>query len=379
MEKEIFKGFGGVHLSLPAPEADRPDVFMNSFPVAQVKWDSPTWEEKTRACDNGTACRVNASRQCLNDVGCNTLDRSTECAACFMQRAQSGVYDGGFACVVFDHDRAYRRVKRSCRFCCLVPIVSPGGSVIVDGGQHHLPAGHMAYCEAWRLLFGEVGAVPGYCLPARTVTAIVAKVLRLPPGHYIDDFIAALLADDSTAAADLWEFLVEVLRFRLQPAKFNHGTALLYLGMELWFSRDGILFVISENRRKKYVDLLQRYLGREILLRPQASQLAGPLNWACSSVWPVRPHLSVPYPCLRHAQGGPPRAQQGFEGHPQVVAALAVGSAWGPLPVCPRGSPPGGLSGHLLLRRQHPLRPRGAAAVAHHPGGVLVQNQGPVS
>ena len=105
------------------------------------------------------------------------------------------------------------------------------------------------------------------------------------PGHYIDDFIAALLADDSTAAADLWEFLVEVLRFKLQPAKFNHGTALLYLGMELRFSHDGILFVISENRRRKYVALLQRYLDRDELLRPQAAQLAGRLNWACNALF----------------------------------------------------------------------------------------------
>ena len=122
-------------------------------------------------------------------------------------------------------------------------------------------------------------------MPARTVTAIVAKVLRLPPGHCIDDFIAALLADDSTAAADLWEFLVEVLRFRLQTAKFNHGTALLYLGMELRFLNDGILFVISENRRKKYVALLQRYLDRDELLRPQASQLAGRLNLARNALF----------------------------------------------------------------------------------------------
>ena len=179
---------------------------------------------------------------------------------------------------MFDHDQAYRRVKRSRRFRCLIPIISPGAAVVVDGKQHHVPAGRMVYFEPWRLLFWEAGAVPGYCLPARTVTAIVAKVLCLPPGHYIDDFIAALLADDSTAAADLWEFLVEVLRFQLQPAKFNHGTALLYLGMELRFSRYGILFVISENRRKKYLDLLQRYLDRDELLRPQASQLAGRLN-----------------------------------------------------------------------------------------------------
>ena len=133
LEKELSQGFGGVHLSLPAPEADRPDVFVKRFPVAQVKWDSPTWEEKTRACDDGTACGVNASLQCLSHVDCNTLDRFAESAACFMQRARSSGYTGGFACVVFHHDQAYRRVKRSRRFRCFIPIISPGAAVVVDG------------------------------------------------------------------------------------------------------------------------------------------------------------------------------------------------------------------------------------------------------
>ena len=41
-EKEISQGFGGVHLSRPAPEPGRPDVFVKRLPVPHVKWDSPT-------------------------------------------------------------------------------------------------------------------------------------------------------------------------------------------------------------------------------------------------------------------------------------------------------------------------------------------------
>ena len=77
---------------------------------------------------------------------------------------------------------------------------------------------------------------------ARTVAAVIAKVLYLPPGHYIDDFIAALLAGDATAVDDLWEFLVDVLCLKLQRSKFKFGTSLLYLGMELRFLHDGILY-----------------------------------------------------------------------------------------------------------------------------------------
>ena len=77
LEKEVAEGFGEVHLSLPPADPDRPDVFVKHFPVAQVKWDSPTWEEKSRPCDNGTACGVNSALQMLSHVDCNTLDRFT--------------------------------------------------------------------------------------------------------------------------------------------------------------------------------------------------------------------------------------------------------------------------------------------------------------
>ena len=84
LKKELSHGFGGVHLALPAPEPGRLDVFVKRFPVTQVKWDSPTWQEKTRACDDGTACGVTASLQCLRQADCNTLNRFAESAACFM-------------------------------------------------------------------------------------------------------------------------------------------------------------------------------------------------------------------------------------------------------------------------------------------------------
>ena len=186
---------------------------------------------------------------------------------------------------MFDHDQAYRRVKRSRCLRCLIPVVSPGGVVTVEGEQHHVLASQDVYLEALRLLFVEGRAVAGYCLPARKVAMVITKVLHLPPGHYIDDFFPMLLAADSTAVDDLWEFLTDVLSFRLQHQKFNFGAFLLYLGMEIKFSADGILFVISDNRRRKYVEILRRYLDRNQLLRPRASQLASRLNWACNALF----------------------------------------------------------------------------------------------
>ena len=140
----------------------------------------------------------------LSHVDCNTLDRFAESSSRLMQQARARGYTGGFSCVVFDHDQAYRRVKRSDRFRCIVPVVSPGGSVIVRGDQVHVPSSRIVYHMVWRLLFGEAGAVAGYCVAARTVAAVIAKVLRLPPGHYIDNFIAVLMEEDHTAVDDLW-------------------------------------------------------------------------------------------------------------------------------------------------------------------------------
>ena len=85
LDKEVSQGFGEVHLSRPAPEPGRPGVLVKRFPVAQVNWDSPTWEEKTRACDDGTACGVNSALQMLSHVDCNTLDRFAESVAYFVQ------------------------------------------------------------------------------------------------------------------------------------------------------------------------------------------------------------------------------------------------------------------------------------------------------
>ena len=246
--------------------------------------------------------------------------------------------------------------------------------------QRHVPAGHVVYPEAWRLLFGEAGAVPGYCLPARTVAAVIAKVLLLPLGHYIDDFMAALLAENTTAIGDLWEFSVDILKFVLQRKKFNFGDRLLYLWMEIRFSHDGILFVISENRCKKYVEILRRYLDRNQLLRPGASQLARRLNWACNALFGRcgRAFLS-PIPARAvHREACP-------ELNKDLVNALKWWKRW---LSAPRGdlsrfilaAPPGcGQHSCHLLRCQHRLRPRGCPPAACHPRGILVSHPCPTA
>ena len=51
-----------------------------------------------------------------------------------MQQSRSRNYSGGFACIVFDHDQAYRRVWGIGRFRALVLMVAPPGGGYVDVG-----------------------------------------------------------------------------------------------------------------------------------------------------------------------------------------------------------------------------------------------------
>ena len=156
---------------------------------------------------------------------------------------------------------------------------------------------------------------------------------------------------------DLSEFVVDVLRFQLQRKKFSSGTSLLCLGMEVWFSCDGIRFAISEalpeiRRDPPEVPRLNQ------LLHPQASQLAGRLNWACNTLFGRcgRAFLSPILARSTHREARP-EAQPGPCHRPYVVEALALGATRKPHPVCPGGSPPVEQPCRDILQRQHVLRP----------------------
>ena len=58
-----------------------------------------------------------------------TPDSFVHTASAFMQRSRSCGYAIGFA---FNRDQAYRRVRRTCRFHCLVPVVAPPGRGYVN-------------------------------------------------------------------------------------------------------------------------------------------------------------------------------------------------------------------------------------------------------
>ena len=105
--------------------------------------------------------------------------------------------------------------------------MSPGDTVFVNGADIFVPAGDIVYLEMWRLLFGEGGAVAGYCCLSRAVVVILCKVLALANGAYIDDFGAVFWAEDRELPADVWFFLRNVLGFHWHEEKWNEQSTVL--------------------------------------------------------------------------------------------------------------------------------------------------------
>ena len=158
--------------------------------------------------------------------------------------------------MIWDHDQAYRRVKRSMQFRCLVPVLSPGewlGGEWVEGGR-------LVYLEMHQLLFGQAGSMPAYCLVARTTAVICCKVLGMPCDHFMDDNVAPYRLDDLQAVHDLKELVKDVPRVHFKGSKFAHGPIVVYLGVETSLVGFAIQFQLHQNRRQKYRWLLSRFL-----------------------------------------------------------------------------------------------------------------------
>ena len=275
--KEVSQGFAVAHVGRPAP-VEVPDVFYHRFVAHQERWDLEPWVQKPRACDDATANGVNACLQALSLADLATLDRFAASARDFMQTSRARGYGGAFRCLTFDHDQTYRRVRRQCPFRCLVPVISPGGPIRSAGGDTFVPAGGVVYLEFSRLLFGEAGAVAGYCCPARVVAVALARVLLVPADHYVDDFSAWYWAEDSSCPGDVRSFPVDVLRFHLHPDKgWQLGDRILHLGMQVELAEDGLWFGLSANRRRKYLAYFDHYLQINRLSNTQAAELGGRL------------------------------------------------------------------------------------------------------
>ena len=152
----------------------------------------------------------------------------------------------------------------------------------------------------WILLFGEGGAVAGYCGLSRAVVVIICKMLALANGAYIDDFGAVCWAEDKELPADVWFFLRDVLGFHLHEEKWTEGQRLIFLGMQASFSPAGLQLCLSANLRWKYFSYVEHYLATGLMSGQQASELGGRLAWSCNALF-GRTGRAYLVPILRRA------------------------------------------------------------------------------
>ena len=110
-----------------------PDVFYHRFVAAQLKWDSPSWEDKPRAFDDGMANGVSDALCMLSHVDCHADNRYAATTVTFVRASVAAGHHIGYGTVVFDHDQAYQQVPQRADFRCLVPLVSPGDTMPVEG------------------------------------------------------------------------------------------------------------------------------------------------------------------------------------------------------------------------------------------------------
>ena len=70
-------------------------------------------------------------------------------------------------------------------------------------------------------------------------------MLALANGAYMDDFSAVYWTADLQLPSDVWRFLRDVLDFHLHEEKWHEGLRLIFLGMQVTFSREGLCCVRS--------------------------------------------------------------------------------------------------------------------------------------
>ena len=283
---EVTAGFGEfVSATDPPTDDGRDTVYYHRFVADQPKWDKGSWETKPRAVDDGTSNSVNAATLLMSHVDMNTLDRYVATCTLCMRAFDSS---GGFSSLVFDESSAYRRVTTEPGLRRLIPVRVPAGGATVrlkGGSSVRLPGGQIVFLEMYRLLFGEAGAVIGYCRSARIMAIMISTVLLVPVDHFVDDFVAPFRSADTTLVNDVREFVDVVMQASFAAAKWRSGPEVVYVGFKVTLCAGSVSIALTAFRRQKYLFLLRRYLVSGWLSATEARELCGRLGWAQASLF----------------------------------------------------------------------------------------------
>ena len=76
-----------------------------------------------------------------------------------------------------------------------------------------------------------------------------------------------------------------MLGFNRHEEKWHEGLRLIYLGMQVTFSRAGLELCLSANRRAKYIAYIEWYIEHDAMSSVEASELGGRLSWSCNALF----------------------------------------------------------------------------------------------
>ena len=237
------------------------------FVVAQ--WDPFKEKTKFRMIDDFTESGVNLSCQQVDRTSCQALDR-------FLAMT-------GF---LLKHKRSFsmwkRDVKRAFKNCAVATSqLDLCGAVLFIGGEY-LFSQHLA------LPFGAVGSVLGWHRIGGSITTILARLLWVALGRYVDDFYGVDVDGVTLTGGMCMDFVCTVLGLPLDADKAENGCiSMLLLGarVQVDFALWAVSTQVAEEKAACWSEDVLEALASDSLPSGPASKMAGRFSFAVTTAY----------------------------------------------------------------------------------------------
>ena len=165
-----------------------------------------------------------------------------------------------------DLNGAYRQFPVKNPDDCFCALLTPEGPVIL---RHHA------------LMFGAAGSVWSFNRAADGIMFISRRLLALPLGHFVDDFIA--IEPDMFANSGFEEFarMARTLGLRMKESKaLAPSSTQKILGIQMEINDNEVILRPHQDRSNKVLAVIHTALSSNKLTADDAQQLAGKVNVA---------------------------------------------------------------------------------------------------
>ena len=95
-----------------------------------------------------------------------------------------------------------------------------------------------------------------------------------------------------------------MLGFKLKPSKSYCGSNVTFLGVDISGGKGPVTMDVSQEKKEKYMKLIEQYLRKDRLAPADAESLAGKLNFGSYSIWGRAPRVFLVQIYQRAAQKG---------------------------------------------------------------------------